>query len=396
MSVYQVGPFHLNAERLTLTHDGKAVALGPKVVETLLALIERAGQDVTKDALLDRVWPEGFVEEANLAQNVYVLRKTFRSYGAHDPIATVPRIGYRLVAPARVVLAPMRRGIPSAVRYLGAAAVAAAIVAGSLLAVTGHSIAPRHQTPVLSQGGERLYLVGRYYWNLRTRDGVAKSLEYFARVVDSDPDNPLGYAALADANVMMGDYCYGTHRPQVYFARARDYAGKALVLDSNSAQAHAALGFIALHTGDDAEAASELRDAIALEPSYAPAHEWYGIALLRAGNFARGQDQLELASRLDPLSVATTAWLGEAAFADRRFADAISYSRQALELAPERIDALATIGQVYQARGETGSAVETFKRLEAIDPYYRQPKHHASTIAVESFAVIARTTEPAT
>ena len=70
MSVYEFGPFQLDKDRLLLLHDGEPVALGPKVVETLLALVEHPGDVLSKSALLDRIWPEGFVEEANLAQNI--------------------------------------------------------------------------------------------------------------------------------------------------------------------------------------------------------------------------------------------------------------------------------------------------------------------------------------
>ena len=77
--IFAFGPFELDAERLLLFFEGQPMALGPKVVETLLALIEHAGEVMSKDALLDRIWPEGYVEEANLAQNIYVLRKAMRA-----------------------------------------------------------------------------------------------------------------------------------------------------------------------------------------------------------------------------------------------------------------------------------------------------------------------------
>ncbi|HEY9085369.1 MAG TPA: winged helix-turn-helix domain-containing protein [Candidatus Tyrphobacter sp.] len=88
---YTFGPFLLDARRLVLLKGRKPLALGPKVVGTLLALIERQGELCTKAELLDRVWPEGYVTEGNLSQNVYVLRKTLRGWNA-CAIETVPRI----------------------------------------------------------------------------------------------------------------------------------------------------------------------------------------------------------------------------------------------------------------------------------------------------------------
>ncbi len=110
----------------------------------------------------------------------------------------------------------------------------------------GISFAVAHRAPTagLSPDGARLYQLGRYYWNLRSRQGVERSLAYFGQVVRSDPRDARGYAALADANATMGDYRYGPLGPKTYFARARSLANKALELDSNSAEAHAALGLV--------------------------------------------------------------------------------------------------------------------------------------------------------
>src|SRR4029077_14253880 len=104
MSNSAIGPFQLDVDKLLLTHAGRPVALGPKVVETLLALIEHPGGVLPKRRLMEHIWPEGFVEEANLSQNIHVLRKTFRHHGTADSIETVPRRGYRFTAPVRRVV----------------------------------------------------------------------------------------------------------------------------------------------------------------------------------------------------------------------------------------------------------------------------------------------------
>src|SRR3954447_16928915 len=73
---YEFGRFRLDSIRLMLYKDSHPVDLAPKVVETLLALIERSGQIVSKAELMDRLWANSFVEESNLTQNIYLLRKT--------------------------------------------------------------------------------------------------------------------------------------------------------------------------------------------------------------------------------------------------------------------------------------------------------------------------------
>lgn len=407
MSIYEVGPFQLDVEQLLLVCAGRPVALGPKVVETLLALVEHPGEVLAKGFLVDRIWPEGFVEEANLSQNIHVLRKTFRQHGSANPIETFSCRGYRLAVPVRrlaeappvqaipvpapvgqTAFTPRRKHVLS--RRITAAISCAAFVAASLGLIASYGLEHRAAPAALSDNGARLYAVGRYYWNLRTRDGVQKSLGYFAQVIDADPQNAHGYAALANANVTMGDYCYGTHRPAVYFARAHEYAKRALALDPNSAEAHAALGFLALYREDTRVAMGELRRAIALDPSYGPAREWYGIALLARGRLSEGAAHLRIAAELDPLSVATTAWLGKAAYLERRFGDAVAYSQEALELSPRRTDALATIGEAYEAQGDINRAVAAFKRYGAVNQYYRP---EAAALLAHAYALGRRRPE---
>lgn len=408
MDVFEFGPFHLDVERLLLVHDGDPVALGPKVVETLLALIEHPGEVLGKAQLLDRIWPEGFVEEANLAQNIYVLRKYLRAHWAVDAIETVPRRGYRFIAPVtrteRSVLAHASAApesvapsmpLPSAParsmrrRWVAALVSGAAAVAASI-ALLATSTAHHTTSVVLSDNGARLYQIGRYYWNLRTRAGVEKSLSYFAQVVDSDPKSASGYAALADANATMGDYRYGSQPPEIYLARARGYAEKALALDPNSAEAHAALGLIALDRHDMRTAMNELERAVALNPQYGPAHEWYGVALVTQGRVSDGFAQLKRAGDLDPLSVATTAWLGSAAYYDRQYHAAIAYSQQALELSPQRTDVLTTMGEAYEAEGNTARAIEAFKKYGSSSAYCRA---EGAALLAHAYAAAHRMTE---
>lgn len=376
MRIYEVGRFQLNVELMLLSHEGRPVALGPKVVETLLALVEHPGEVVGKGLLVDRIWPDGFVEESNLAQNVHILRKTFSQHGGANPIETIPRRGYRLTALVRLLgsqphaIAPRLKR--SFARSINASIAGTALVLTLLSLVASNGLGHDQPRPgALSKSGARFYQTGLYDWNLRTRDGVQKSMIYFAKVIDTDPESPVGYAALADANVAMGDYCYGTHQPEVYFARADAYAQRALALDPHSPQAHAALGYLALERKDLTGAQSELRRAIASDPSYGPAQEWLGIALLIDGRSAEGIGHLKIAAALDPLSVSTIAWLGTAAYMEKRFDDAILFSHEALELSPRRVDVLAVIGQSYVALGDIEHAIAAFKRFGATDEFYR-------------------------
>jgi DNA-binding winged helix-turn-helix (wHTH) protein/Tfp pilus assembly protein PilF/TolB-like protein len=95
-SIYEFDDYRLEAEHLMLYRGGTAVSLTPKQVETLLALVEKKGQIVSKDDLMARLWGDSAVEESNLIQNIYVLRKTLGlSSDGRPVIETFRRRGYR-------------------------------------------------------------------------------------------------------------------------------------------------------------------------------------------------------------------------------------------------------------------------------------------------------------
>src|SRR5262245_63887145 len=78
--------------------------ISPTVFKILLTLLERAGQAVTKEELMKYVWPDSFVEEGNLNRNVSTLRKILSEKPSdHRYIETIPKTGYRFIAPVRVI-----------------------------------------------------------------------------------------------------------------------------------------------------------------------------------------------------------------------------------------------------------------------------------------------------
>ncbi|HEV8168532.1 MAG TPA: winged helix-turn-helix domain-containing protein, partial [Pyrinomonadaceae bacterium] len=96
---YEFGRFRLKVAERVLLREGELVPLTPKVFDILATLVEHGGQVVSKDDLMKRVWPNTFVEEGNLTQNISLLRKALgETPGGVQFIETVPRRGYRFVA----------------------------------------------------------------------------------------------------------------------------------------------------------------------------------------------------------------------------------------------------------------------------------------------------------
>ena len=97
--VYEFGDFQVNQKERVLLKNGTQVPLTPKVFELLLLLIQNSGSLVEKTTLLNELWPDTFVEEANLSVNVAALRKALGEDAVkHRYIETVPKLGYRFAA----------------------------------------------------------------------------------------------------------------------------------------------------------------------------------------------------------------------------------------------------------------------------------------------------------
>jgi DNA-binding winged helix-turn-helix (wHTH) protein/Flp pilus assembly protein TadD len=353
------GPFRLDPGRLLLSVGKRQLPLGPKVVRTLLALAERPGEVLTKRELFDFVWPEGFVEEGNLAQNVYVLRKVLRAHW-RDCIETVPRRGY--LFSGAVSALPAHR--TQAVRWYYAAA--AAVFAVTLSFGFVHGTARSGPAPAeLSANGQRLFTMGTYYWKQRTQAGVQKSIRYFRAVIASDPKSARGYAALAEAYAIEGNYGYGPLRPAQAYKVAREIAHRALTIDAHLAEAHAALGIAEDVPGRRTAARAQYQQALALDPRDASARQWYGESLLERGREREAFAELTKAAELDPVSVAALSWLSKAAYLSRHFPEAVAYAHESLDLSPSRPDSYVGLGLAYEALGNYPAAEKAYRGFAA-------------------------------
>jgi DNA-binding winged helix-turn-helix (wHTH) protein/Tol biopolymer transport system component len=168
---FAFGPFLLDVSEKTLTRDGHPVPLTPKLFDVLRLLVEHHGHLVGKDAFIEKVWDGGFVEEGALTRTVSMLRKALGDTLAKPVyIETVPKRGYRFIAPVRTPQA----GSPRVGAPLVVAAFAIAIVGALAFAVlrpetrwggATESRAPSHaqvtftgtaSAPAISRDGQRM------------------------------------------------------------------------------------------------------------------------------------------------------------------------------------------------------------------------------------------------
>src|SRR5215470_4349182 len=102
--LYEFGAFRLDATERVLWRGEEMIALPPKVFDTLWMLVKEGGRVVSKSELMEAIWADAIVEESNLSQNIYMLR---RALGVDELgrqfIETIPRRGYRFAVPVRLL-----------------------------------------------------------------------------------------------------------------------------------------------------------------------------------------------------------------------------------------------------------------------------------------------------
>src|SRR5258708_21806263 len=101
-SIYEFGDFRIVSGQRLLLHNREPVLLTSKPFDILLLLVQSAGRVLEKDKLMKYLWPESFVEEGNLSQNIFILRKALGdNQNGNRFIETIPKVGYQFVAPVR-------------------------------------------------------------------------------------------------------------------------------------------------------------------------------------------------------------------------------------------------------------------------------------------------------
>jgi DNA-binding winged helix-turn-helix (wHTH) protein/Flp pilus assembly protein TadD len=333
---YEFGNFRLDLVEGCLRRDGIPVPLPGKVFETLKVLVEHGGRLAEKRRLMQAVWADTFVDESNLSQNVYTLRKVLgKADDGRRFIETVPRRGYRFVASVREVRAVTEEA-PSRL-----------------------TIEPGEDSAAIK--AHNFYLKGRFFWNKRTEVGLKKALEYFQRALNVDPLYALAYVGLADCYIMLCEY--GLLASEDSYRNGKAAALKALELDESLAEAHASLGLVSmLYDWDLAAAEKGFKRAIELNPNYATAHQWYAVHLAVSGRFDEAFAQIRQAQELDPLSPIISVNVARIHYFARQYDEALRSCRMILETEPTFGAAHKIMGLAYQQKGMTEEALAAFQR----------------------------------
>ncbi|MCU1289589.1 MAG: serine/threonine protein kinase with repeat [Acidobacteria bacterium] len=211
----------------------------------------------------------------------------------------------------------------------------------------------------------KLYLQGRFYASKRTNKDLEKSIEYFNQAIAVDPNYALALAGLADSYALLPGY-FGASALEM-MPKAKDAALKALSLDNDLAEAHAALGqILGSNDYDFVGAEREYKRALELNPNYATAHQYYGELLTNLGRHEESFAEFRRALEIDPLSLIINRMYGEALFFARRYDESIAQVKKTLELDADFASAHRSLSNAYWAKENYMESVEEFAKYQEL------------------------------
>jgi eukaryotic-like serine/threonine-protein kinase len=223
---------------------------------------------------------------------------------------------------------------------------------------------PRAVEKPASSDAYHFYLKGRYLWNKRPAAGmVHKAIEYFEQATEADPKFALAYAGLADCYNTLGAWEASALAPQIAFPQSKMAAARALRLDPQLAEAHAAQAYTALHFDWDWQGAQQgFRRALQLNSNYAYARHWYAHFLVAIGNFEQALVESRRIIELDPLDLIINAHLAWHYQMAHQFPEALDTARRTLELEPNLHWGHFFAGWAHEQLGEFDKAVDALNR----------------------------------
>jgi serine/threonine protein kinase/Tfp pilus assembly protein PilF len=211
----------------------------------------------------------------------------------------------------------------------------------------------------------QLYLKGRYYWEKRTQDSLAKAKDYFTQAIEKDPSYALAHVGLADYYFVLPDYAPVSNAEVTTKIRAE--ADKALAIDPNLAEAHNALAGSYWDEWKWQDAEREFKRALDLNPNYANAHHWYGLFLSWLDRGDEAITQMKRAVELDPLNLRFNTNLGQAYWNARKDDLALEQLKKTIDLDPNFADVHNFISTVYRIQGQYDLWLDNWKKYAVLD-----------------------------
>lgn len=241
-------------------------------------------------------------------------------------------------------------------------------IAGELqIKITAEELRRLNQPRSVKPEAHENYLLGRYYWNKRTKEDLEKSIDYLQRAISQDPQYAVAYAALSDSYHLLPDLAGAPAKESLEKARAA--ALKALQLDPSLAEAHASVAKVKEdYDWDWAGAEHEYRQAIELNPGDGELHAWYSNLLAETGRLREALLEAMKAQQLDPISTFANSNLASMMYFAGKYNEAIEQSRKTLNIDPANARAHRNLGRVYAAQRNYSAAIAEYKKAIELAP----------------------------
>jgi DNA-binding winged helix-turn-helix (wHTH) protein/Flp pilus assembly protein TadD len=352
---YEFGGFRFEPGEDRLSCGEYAVHLTPKAAQTLLALLKRPDAVVSKEELFEAVWPGVAVEENNLNQQISALRRALSYEGHIVTIETVPRRGYRLIGPVRVV-DPLAAPSPPPISEPAAHPKHSPPSEGPAVTPAAREGSSGWLTSPMARIAATVAMIAMAFgaWNgwrwyqrrevvrkassalergenlLRARNaaGAVRELEEAAR---NDPNNARIYGALAHALAASATSQPSSAPRPAGQSPAVQAAERGVALDPTCGDCHGTLGlFLFYHDWEWARAEKHLGEAMRLAPDDEGIRPAYAMYLMATGHQSEALKQINIALDKRPHQL---TWLGIRAsilYDDRQYAEAIAAADQAL------------------------------------------------------------------
>lgn len=218
------------------------------------------------------------------------------------------------------------------------------------------------------------YLMGFFFSNKRTKDALAKSIDYFRQSIELDADYALAYAGIADSFFWLAYGESDVEFRRESFERSRSNALKAIELDPSSPEAHAALATVKIkHDRDPVGAEVSFRQAIAAGPNCAMAHSRYAYYLAAMGRLNEALQKIRRAQEIDPLSPDANASLAIILYLLRDYDEAIKYCRIAIALEPGFVEAALIMGRCFEQKHFFAEAEAQYSATAQLDASGTEP-----------------------
>lgn len=206
-----------------------------------------------------------------------------------------------------------------------------------------------------------LYLQGRFFAELHTKEGLGKAIDFFNKAISMDPAYEPNWSSLAFAYSDAAGR--GLMPPDKAVPKSRETAAKALTLDPKSARAHVALGLIHMnYDGDYQNADREFKEALASEPGNATVLVAAGYLDLVLGRTEAAANLFQQAVTRDPLKASSYSNLGVTYYSEGKFPEAEAAFRKSLEIKPRAVYTHNGLGLVLLSRGQAQAALEEMRQ----------------------------------